>query len=73
MGRRETVKNIHHGHRYDPKRNSTSAFKHKTSVKEKNKSHTYPSPKTLTTPFPPEKLQRTEMMSKKTQNKRNLC
>lgn len=42
-GRRKTVKNIHHGHSYDPKRNSTSAFRHKTSINEKIKIiHTLP-------------------------------
>lgn len=59
----ERVKNIHHSYSYDPKRNSTSAFKHKMCT-SKNKNHTYLSPKTLT-PFPPEKLRWTEMVLKK--------
>lgn len=37
----------------------------KQALTKKNKNHTYPSPKTLTTPFPPEKIQWTETMSKK--------
>lgn len=41
-GRREMATNIQHGHSYDPKRNSTSAFTLKIIREEKIITHTLP-------------------------------